>query len=106
MHQAPPAQSSDDRSAAWQGAWFAIVTALVLTATFSIAHRKADRYIFPVYFLIGAAGAGVALGRSEGMSRLASKVNRPWIPAALYLLLVLLTLVSTGRLPRFTFWRS
>lgn len=101
-----PAQSSDDRSAGWQGAWFAIATALVLTATFSIAHRKADRYIFPVYFLIGAAGAGVALRRSEGMSRLASKVNRPWIPAALYLLLVLLTLVSTGRLPRFTFWRS
>ena len=78
-------QSSDDRSAGWQGAWFAVVTALVLTATFSIAHRKADRYIFPVYFLIGAAGAGVALRRSEGLSRLASKLDRPWIPGALYL---------------------
>jgi hypothetical protein len=101
-----PVRSSDDRSAGWQGAWFAVVTALVLTATFSIAHRKADRYIFPVYFLIGAAGAGVALRRSEGLSRLASKLDRPWVPGALYLLLVLLTLLSTSRLPRFTFWRS
>jgi hypothetical protein len=94
------------RDPAWQGAWIAITTALVLTGAFSLAHRKADRYIFPVYFLVAAAGAGFALRRSASMERIAAKLDRRWVPAALYLLLVVLTLASSGRLPRFTFWRS
>jgi hypothetical protein len=98
--------SNAERDAGWQGAWFAIVTASALTAVFSLAHRKADRYIFPVYFLIAAAGAGAALQRSEALRRIASRLDRPWTPAAVYLFLVLLTLISSGRLPRFTFWRS
>ena len=100
------AESSGERTAGWQGAWFAIVTALALTATFSVAHRKADRYIFPVYFLVAAAGAGVAMHRSEVMRRIADKLDLQWMPAALYLALVLLTLISSGRLPMLTFWRS
>jgi hypothetical protein len=59
-----------------------------------------------VYFLIAAAGAGAALQRSEALRRIASRLDRPWTPAAVYLFLVLLTLISSGRLPRFTFWRS
>ena len=74
-----------ERTAGWQGAWFAIVTALALTATFSVAHRKADRYIFPVYFLVAAAGAGAAMHRSEVMRRIADKLDLQWMPAALYL---------------------
>jgi hypothetical protein len=100
------ASSHAEPSAGWQGAWFAVVTALALTATFSLAHRKADRYIFPVYFLVAVAGAGAALQRSHAMGRIAARLDRPWTPAALYLLLVLLTLISSGRLPVFTFWRS
>ena len=80
--------------------------AFVLTGTFSLAHRKADRYIFPVYFLVAAAGAGYGLSRSAKMARIAAKLDRRWFPAALYLVLVLLTLLSSGRLPAFTFWRS
>jgi hypothetical protein len=99
-------RASYAKAPTWQGAWFAVTTALVLTGAFSLAHRKADRYIFPVYFLVAAAGAGYALERSRVIQRVAAKLDRSWMPAALYLILVVLTLISSGRLPRFTFWRS
>jgi hypothetical protein len=95
-----------DEASGRQAAWFALVTALALTAAFSLAHRKADRYIFPVYFLVSAAGAGAALRQSSWIARIARQLDRPWIPAVVYVLLVLLTLISSGRLPAFTFWRS
>lgn len=95
-----------DRSSGFQGAWFAFVSAVLLTAAFSLAHRKADRYIFPAYFLIAAAGAGPALARYPRLGRLARRADRPWVPAAVYVALVLLTIVSSGKLPVFTFWRT
>jgi 4-amino-4-deoxy-L-arabinose transferase-like glycosyltransferase len=101
------ARASDGSGGAGrQGAWFALVAGITLTAAFSLAHRKADRYIFPVYFLIAAAGAGPALRRFSWLSGLAQRANRPWVPAALYVTLVLLTMLSSGKLPQFTFWRS
>lgn len=101
----PPARDNDAESGR-RAAWFAFVAAVLLTAAFSLAHRKADRYIFPVYFLIAAAGAGPALRRFPRLARLASRVDRPWLPAALYVGLVILTIASYGKLPRFTFWRT
>jgi len=89
-----------------QGAWFGVVATIVLVAAFSLAHRKADRYIFPVYFFIAAAGAGPALSRWPRLQRFAAVADRPWVPAALYVALVIVTIVSTGKLPRFTFWRT
>ena len=89
-----------------QGAWFAVVAAVVLTAAFSLAHRKADRYIFPVYFFIAGGGAGAALRRWPRLQRFAEVADRPWAPAALYVVLVMITVASTGKLPRFTFWRT
>jgi 4-amino-4-deoxy-L-arabinose transferase-like glycosyltransferase len=94
------------RSSAFQGAWFAFVSAVLLAAAFSLAHRKADRYIFPAYFLIAAAGAAPALARYPRLGRIAGRADRPWVPAALYVVLVLLTIVSSGKLPVFTFWRT
>ena len=38
--------------------------------------------------------------------RLARRIDRAWFPAALYVLLVLLTMLSSGKLPQFTFWRT
>jgi 4-amino-4-deoxy-L-arabinose transferase-like glycosyltransferase len=89
-----------------QAVWFGVVAAVVLTGAFSLAHRKADRYIFPVYFFIAGGGAGPALARWPRLQRVARAADRPWAPAALYVLLVLLTVASTGKLPRFTFWRT
>jgi 4-amino-4-deoxy-L-arabinose transferase-like glycosyltransferase len=99
-------EAGDERSAGAQGVWFALVAAMLLTAAFSLAHRKADRYIFPAYFLIAAAGAGPALARYPRLARLARRADRPWVPASLYVALVLLTILSSGKLPVFTFWRT
>ncbi len=105
-----PGWMSRPRPAEWttarQAAWFGLVSGFLLMAAFSLAYRKADRYIFPVYFLVGAVGAGWALRRVPAMGRLADRLDRPWIPAAIYVALILLTLISTGRLPQFTFWRT
>ena len=101
-----PWRTSGEDPAGRQGAWFAITSGTLLTAFFSLAHRKADRYIFPVYFLIAAAGAGLGLQSMPKMARLARRLDRAWFPAALYVLLVLLTILSSGKLPQFTFWRT
>jgi 4-amino-4-deoxy-L-arabinose transferase-like glycosyltransferase len=89
-----------------QGAWFAIATGVVLVAAFSLAHRKADRYIFVVYFLVAAVGAVAAIQRYGTLQRLVDRMDRPWVPAAAFVLLFLLRLVSLNALPEFTFWRS
>jgi 4-amino-4-deoxy-L-arabinose transferase-like glycosyltransferase len=95
-----------ERARARQGAWFAIATGLALTGAFSLAHRKADRYIFAVYFIVAAAGAIEAIGRYEWLRRLVARLDRPWVPAAIFFALFLLRLVTLGSLPEFTFWRS
>jgi 4-amino-4-deoxy-L-arabinose transferase-like glycosyltransferase len=99
-------RAADRLPAMWQGAWFAVVAACALTAAFSVAHRKADRYIFPVYFLVGAAGGVAAMHRSSRMQRVVTSLDRPWVGAAFYVALFLLSLVARGKLPEITFWRS
>jgi hypothetical protein len=89
-----------------QAAWFGVVASAALVIAFSFAHRKADRYIFPVYFIAGAVGAGVALRRVPRLARAVGRVDHPWTPAVVYVLLFLLRLVTIGKLPEFTFWRS
>jgi hypothetical protein len=102
----PSAGGGETPAAERQGAWFAIVTSLALVAAFSLAHRKADRYIFVVYFLVAAAGGIWAIRRFVSFERLVDRLDRPWMPAALFLVLFLLRLVSLNSLPEFTFWRS
>jgi hypothetical protein len=97
---------SDVASTARQGAWFAIVSGLAMTGGLSLAHRKADRYLFPVYFMVGAVGALAAVREIAWLRRLADQLDRPWVPAAIYLVLFLAGLVTAGSLPVFTFWRS
>ncbi len=93
-------------SPAWQGAWFAAVSSLALTAGFSLAGRKADRYLFPVYFILGAAGAIHAIRRFGWLRRIVDRLDRPWVPAVLYVVLFLAALLTAGLLPTLTFWRS
>jgi hypothetical protein len=103
-----PDESLSDRNAedTRQAAWFAIVSALVLAGAFSLAHRKADRYIFPVYFLTAAAGAVYGVHRFPWLSGVVRRFDRPWTGAAVYAALLLLRLATIGRLPEFIFWRS
>jgi len=89
-----------------QGAWFGIVTTVLLTGAFSLAHRKADRYLFAVYFILAAVGAIDAIHRVAWLRRIVDRLDRPWVPAGVYVLLVVLRLVTQGLLPEFTFWRT
>ena len=89
-----------------RGLVFAVVASLVLIVLFSFSDRKADRFIFPAYYFMAAAGGIVAVRSSPALSRVANRLDRPWIPAACWMALFLLRLGTGSHLPQFTFWRS
>ena len=51
---------------------------------FSLSARRADRYVFPAYYAVGAAGGVAALRLSASLRRLAGRLDRPWLPAAVW----------------------
>jgi 4-amino-4-deoxy-L-arabinose transferase-like glycosyltransferase len=104
----PPGAAArpDARSRPQEGAWFALATSGCLLLVFSLAHRKADRYIFPVYFLAGAVGAVWAVQHSPRLDAWVQRLDRPWVPAAVWMVLFLARLATVGKLPEFTFWRT
>jgi cytochrome bd-type quinol oxidase subunit 2 len=75
-----------------------LVWALLLTAAFiavlSPANVRAERFIFPTYFVIGAIGVVTAMRNSDGMRRLTERADRPWIPIAVWMTTFLLSLGS------------
>ena len=89
-----------------QGAWFAIAATGVLLVAFSLAHRKADRYLLPVYFIIAAVGAVDAIRRFSWLRRGVERLDRPWVPAAFFVVLCALRIWAIGPLRQFTFWRT
>jgi hypothetical protein len=93
-------------SAARSGLGFALGVAGLYLLVFSLSDRRADRYIFPAYYALGAAGALVALRTWGGLRRAAERVDRhPAAPAALFFLLFALH-VTAGRLglPTLKLW--
>jgi hypothetical protein len=60
--------------AALAGGLFAIATVVLYVGLLSLSDRRADRYIFPVYYAVGAAGGVAALRASP----------RLWVPAAVW----------------------
>jgi hypothetical protein len=88
------------------GLLFAVLASLVLIVLFSLSDRKADRFLFPAYYFMAAAGGVTAIRRSPGVSHLVDRLDRPWAPAACWLALFALRLVTGSHLPQFTFWRS
>ncbi|HXE80237.1 MAG TPA: hypothetical protein VNK41_05770 [Vicinamibacterales bacterium] len=79
---------------------FALCASAALLAAFAAADRRADRFIFPAYFAIGAAGAVAAIRWSPRLSRVVERLDRPWVPATFWIGLFLLRLVSGAHLPR------
>ena len=53
---------------------------------FSLSDRRADRYIFPAYYAVGAAGGVAALRLVPPLRRLAARLDQPWVPAAVWAL--------------------
>ena len=86
---APPFDDMTERGLVW---------ALLLTAAFiavlSPANVRADVFIFPTYFVIGAVGVVTAMRHSDGMRRLIKSADRPWIPIAVWMTTFLLSLGS------------
>jgi hypothetical protein len=70
--------------AARQVALFAALAAAAYVLAFSLSDRRADRYIFPAYYAVGAAGAVAALRGLPGLRRIAEHLDRPWVPAAVW----------------------
>jgi hypothetical protein len=87
------------RGRALRGLGFAVGVTLLYLGLFSISDRRADRYIFPAYFAIAAAGAVAAMRGGRPGAAFAAWLERlpAWSPAALWLALVLLH-VAAGRL--------
>ncbi|HEY7514312.1 MAG TPA: glycosyltransferase family 39 protein [Vicinamibacteria bacterium] len=80
------------------GLVFALGVAALYLLLFSLSDRRADRYIFPAYYALGAAGALVAVRRWSWCRRVAERADRhPALPAALFVLLFALH-AAAGRL--------
>ena len=89
-----------------QGAWFALVGSAALVVAFSLMHRKADRYLIPVYFISASVGVVDAIRRFPWFQRVVLRLDRPWVPPAFFVVLCVLRLVAIGPLRQFTFWRT
>ena len=80
---------SRGRTAGAPGSRSALVFVLWLTvfylAAFSLSDRRADRYIFPVYYAVGAAGAVAALRGWSRLHDLAFRLDRVFVPAAVWI---------------------
>lgn len=81
------------------GALFVLAFAAFYLGAFSLSDRRADRYIFPVYYAVGAAGVVAALRAWPRLRSFADQLDRgrAWAPATLWLVLFALHLFA-GRL--------
>ncbi len=84
---------------------FCLLIACAYVAAMSLGSNRADRFIFPAYFAVGAAGAAAAARRWPPASRLADRAaafGRTGT-AALWLTLFAITLAGAA-LPRVKIW--
>jgi len=84
--QGAPARLGDGQPRAVAAAPFVGGALLLYVGVFSLFDRRADRYVFPAYYLVGAAGAVAAIRRWPALRRVAERLDRPWVPAAVFLL--------------------
>jgi hypothetical protein len=78
------------------GLAFALALSGLYVGCFSLSDRRADRYIFPVYFALGAAGAVATLRHSRSLRRAAGRLDSPGplVPILVWLLVFALHLAS------------
>ena len=69
------------------GTLFTAAVVALYVGLFSLSDRRADRYIFPAYYAVGAAGGVVALRLLKAIRRLAEALDRPWVPSAVWAVL-------------------
>jgi 4-amino-4-deoxy-L-arabinose transferase-like glycosyltransferase len=82
---------------------------LLYVAVFSLSDRKADRYIFPVYFLVAGVGAVTGLRAWPWLRRAAERMDSlgVWLTPAVWLAtLILHPMGGWLRIPTVKFWPS
>jgi hypothetical protein len=79
------------------GATFVAGMVLLYVGLFSLSDRLADRYIFPAYYAVGCAGAVAAVRMFPRFRRFVERLDRPWVPAAVWCLTLAVHVVG-GRL--------
>jgi len=78
------AETARPDAGACAGALFTAAMVAVYVGLFSLSDRRADRYIFPAYYAAGAAGGVAALRMFAPLRQLAARLDRPWVPAAVW----------------------
>lgn len=102
-----PVRSTPDRTVAEHGAAaFGLLVAAVYVGLMSLGNNRADRFIFPAYFAVGAIGAAAAVRRWAPLQRLADRAAALGAPgtALAWLSLFVLTLGLSHQLPRIELW--
>jgi 4-amino-4-deoxy-L-arabinose transferase-like glycosyltransferase len=109
LRRPPPGQSTNRmRDGALKGAAFCAIVSTVYLVAFSVFERRADRYIFPVYYFAAAWWAVYAFRLWPALKRRMWRATRaayPYEQAALWFGTFLLALAASLYLPDFTFWR-
>jgi hypothetical protein len=87
------------------GALFTAAVVVLYVGLFSLSDRRADRYVFPVYYAVGAAGGVAALRLVPPLRRLVERLDQPWVPAAVWAVVFAAHLLA-GRLglPTIKLW--
>ena len=87
------------------GIFFAIAVAVVYLLIFSLGERRAERYIFPVYFIVASGGALVAMQRWPRIERALRPLDAAFAPAVVFALTFALHLLGGALdLPRIKVW--
>jgi 4-amino-4-deoxy-L-arabinose transferase-like glycosyltransferase len=98
--------SGPDRSAR-AGLIFTLAVVAVFLGLFSFGERRAERYIFPAYFVVGAAGALASQRRWPRLERALAPLDSPYAPVAIFLATLALHLLGgVLQLPRIKLWKA
>ena len=78
-----------------RGIQWVVLTTVMFIAVLSPALVRAERFIFPAYFMIAAVGVVGAIRGSAGTGRLALRADQyAWLPVAIWMVTFLLSLGS------------
>ena len=75
-------------SGAMRGLLFVIAASFILIVLFSFSDRKADRFIFPAYYFVAAAGGSAAIRWSPALSMAVDRLDHRIAPAAVHVLAI------------------
>ena len=102
-------ESSEEHEGRARGAVLCAVLAVVYVIAFSAFQRRAERYVFPVYFALAAWWAAYGFRAFPSIRRSTWRLSRacyPYEQAILWLLLVGLAMLAPSlNLPRIKLWR-